>query len=148
MDQALHLSRSERVVAEALSWIGTPFHHAADVKGPRGGVDCAMLVMRVFVDTGVLQPFDPRPYPSYFYMHSSEPKYLDWVEKFGSKVDEPEPGDLALFQFGKAISHGGIMIGEDKMVHAYELAGRVEASEISRSPLLAKRLRGYWRFNG
>jgi cell wall-associated NlpC family hydrolase len=33
------------VVREAESWIGTPFHHAARVKG--AGIDCLMLLAEV-----------------------------------------------------------------------------------------------------
>ena len=35
----------EAVVTEAKTWIGTPFHHAARIKG--AGVDCLMLLSRV-----------------------------------------------------------------------------------------------------
>ena len=48
------------VVAAARAWIGTPYHHMADVKGV--GCDCAMLLVRVFCDLGLVEPFDPRPY--------------------------------------------------------------------------------------
>ena len=49
-DDASVMSDAQRaaVVAEARSWIGTPYHHAADVKGH--GVDCAMLLIRVYCD--------------------------------------------------------------------------------------------------
>ena len=47
------------VVAAARSWLGTPYHHAADVKGRKGGVDCAMLLVRVYCDLGLVEPFDP-----------------------------------------------------------------------------------------
>jgi len=50
----------EKIVAEARSWIGTPYHNCADIKGV--GVDCGMLLVRVFVDLGLVEPFDPRPY--------------------------------------------------------------------------------------
>ena len=41
----------EAVVTEAASWIGTPFHHAARVKG--AGVDCLMLLAEVYERAGV-----------------------------------------------------------------------------------------------
>ncbi len=65
------------VVAEARSWIGTRYHNCADVKG--AGVDCGMLLVRVFVDTGLCQPFDPRPYPPDWHLHRSEEKYLGFL---------------------------------------------------------------------
>jgi hypothetical protein len=33
--------------------------NCTDLKGV--GVDCGMLIVRVFVDTGLCAPFDPRP---------------------------------------------------------------------------------------
>ncbi len=65
------------VVAEARSWIGTRYHNCADVKG--AGVDCGMLLVRVFVDTGLCQPFDPRPYPPDWHLHRSEERYLGFL---------------------------------------------------------------------
>jgi cell wall-associated NlpC family hydrolase len=49
------MSASQRaaVVAEAKTWIGTPYHHAADVKGH--GVDCAMLLVRIYGDLGLVE---------------------------------------------------------------------------------------------
>src|SRR6516165_2553357 len=66
-------------VAEALSWIGTPFVDCADVKGPDGAVDCAMLLTRCAVDSGLVAPFDPRPYPPRHMLHHEEQHFLAWV---------------------------------------------------------------------
>src|SRR5262249_43477037 len=44
--------RRAAVVAEAESWIGTPFHHAARVKG--AGVDCLMLLAEVYERAGIV----------------------------------------------------------------------------------------------
>jgi hypothetical protein len=55
------------VVAAARTWLSTPYHHAADVKGH--GVDCAMLLVRVYCDVGLVEPFDPRPYTRDWFMH-------------------------------------------------------------------------------
>ena len=128
------------VVRAALAWSGCGYHHAADVFGV--GVDCAMLPVRVFCDLGLVPPFDPRPYPYDWHLHRSGERYLGWVEKFAGPVDEPQPGDLALFQFGRAASHGGIVISPGVMLHADMHAGCVVRCEIAR---FTERLRGYWR---
>jgi cell wall-associated NlpC family hydrolase len=61
MHLTLHeIDQRARVVKEAVGWLGTPYRHQADIKG--AGVDCGMLLVRVFVDTGLVAPFDPRPY--------------------------------------------------------------------------------------
>ncbi len=80
------------VVAEARSWIGTPYHNCADIKGV--GVDCGMLLVRVFVDTGLCQPFDPRPYPIDWHLHRGEERYLGFVFDRSREVTEPQPGDV------------------------------------------------------
>lgn len=137
------------IVTEALSWLGVRYHHMADVKlpGKLGGVDCAMFLVRVFVDTGIVPAFDPRPYAPDFYLHTTEERYLGWVRRYGSAVEIPQPGDVALFQFGRAIGHGGIYIGNDTMVHADRQAGAVVLTNIVANPYYYKRFRGFWRVN-
>lgn len=61
-------------VREAQSWVGTPYHPQGDIKGT--GADCGMLLVRVFVDTGLCVPFDPRPYADDWYLHRAEERYL------------------------------------------------------------------------
>ncbi len=49
------------VVAQALTWLGTPFHHAQILKGV--GVDCAGLVIGVARELGLVAPdFDVPAY--------------------------------------------------------------------------------------
>lgn len=112
---------------EALSWIGTPFRDCADVKGPNGAVDCAMLLTRCAVDTGLVAPFDPRPYPPRWHLHRDEERFVDWVvERFGAReVSEPRFGDLAIWMFGRCFSHGGVIVSSAEVVHAYAANGMV-----------------------
>jgi cell wall-associated NlpC family hydrolase len=124
-----------RFVAEALTWIGTPFRDCADVKG--GAVDCAMLMVRSAVDTGLIPPFDPRPYSPRWMLHRSEEKFLAIVrDRLGAKeTDTPRFGDVHLYQFGRCYSHGGIRINAHEIVHAYGAAGCCLVSRIDE-PLL------------
>ena len=138
--------RQTLIVAEARRWLATPYHPAADVLGV--GVDCAMLLVRVFVDLGLTPPFDPRPYPPDWHLHRTEQKFLGWIEQYGRKIgddESPQLGDVALFRFGRALSHGGIVCDitpEAYMIHANQDAGLVERAEVRR---WADRLAGYWR---
>jgi cell wall-associated NlpC family hydrolase len=113
----------EDVVREARSWLGTPFHDCADVKG--AGVDCAMMLVRVFVDLGVVPPFDPRPYYPQWFLHSSESRFLNWMRKLARPIEVAQAGDVVLFSFGHQAAHGAIIVDDDSMVHAYLPAGRV-----------------------
>ncbi len=129
------------VVAEARSWIGTPYHNCADVKGV--GVDCGMLLVRVFCDTGLCPRFDPRPYPPDWHLHRSEERYLGFVRERGGEVFSPRPGDLIVFRYGRCYSHGGIVTLAKPLtiVHAYHPARCVIEEEIGKSAALSGPLR-------
>ncbi len=121
------------IVAEARSWIGTPYHNCADIKGV--GVDCGMLLVRVFVDSGLCPPFEPRPYPADWHLHRSEERYLGFVFDHACEVEAPAPGDVVVFRFGRCYSHGGIVTNAKPLtiVHAYMPARRVVEEDVGRS---------------
>jgi cell wall-associated NlpC family hydrolase len=129
-----------KIVTEAERWLGTPYHHMADVIGV--GVDCAMLPVRVFAALGLIPAdTDPRPYPYDWMLHRDEERYLFWVNKFADPVTVPRDGDLALFRVGRCIAHGGIFYGDGMMIHADMDARKVERREIDTVP----NLQGFWR---
>lgn len=120
------------VVAEAMSWVGSKWHHAADVKGV--ATDCAMLIVRVFVDTGIVPPFDPRPYSPAWFLHRGEEKFMEIVLQCGAHeiAGPPKPGDLALWKVGRLFAHGSIVIEWPLVVHAYASAGRVVTQDVTQ----------------
>lgn len=125
------------IIEEAFSWIGTPFVNCGDVKGRKGAVDCAMLLVRCFVDTGRLAPFDPRPYPAAWMLHQHEERFLGWVtDKLGAReIDAPMPGSIAVYRFGRCFSHGGIVVNSCEIVHAFVQAGMVILSRMDEHVL-------------
>lgn len=140
-------AQERAVVAETQRWLGTPYHHAADVLGV--GVDCAMLPVRVYTAAGVVKDaVDPRPYPPDWHLHRSEERYLNWMKRYGYRVHrdwDVRPGDMALFRFGRCVSHGGIVetVGNDPvMIHADRDAVAVVRDEVRR---WEDRFAGYWR---
>ena len=128
------------IVAAAREWIGTPYHHMADVKGV--GCDCAMLLVRVFCDLKLVEPFDPRPYVKDWHLHRGEERYLDFLLARSREVASPLPGDVILFKYGRCFSHGGIVTRSDPLaiVHAFHPARVVLEEEISRNAEVAARL--------
>jgi len=128
------------ILAEARTWLGTPYHHAADVKGV--GVDCAMLMVRVFCDLELVEPFDPRPYTRDWMLHRDEERYLGFLLARARDVAAPEPGDVMLFRFGRCFSHGGIVTRAAPLtvLHAFAPARRVIEEEVARSGELARRI--------
>ena len=107
------------VVAEAWSWMLTPYHHNARVKGV--GVDCAQLPIACYAASGLI-PDDLDPiYSPQWHLHRSEEKYVDWVMKFAREITDAElqPGDLTLWKWGRTYSHGGVVVGTDLVIHSY-----------------------------
>jgi cell wall-associated NlpC family hydrolase len=125
------------VVAEARSWIGTPYHNCADIKGI--GVDCGMLLVRVFVDLKLCPPFDPRPYPIDWHLHRSEERYLGFIFDRSAETAAPLPGDVAVFRYGRCYSHGGIVTKTSplRIVHAFYQTRMVIEDDVSRNAVLA-----------
>lgn len=112
----------QRVVDEARKWKGTPYHHCADVRGV--GVDCAMLLVRVFVDLEMVPPFDPRPYAPDWHLHRSEEIYINHIigQGVGHEITEDQvgPGDLVVWKCGRTHSHGAIIVdwSKQRVIHA------------------------------
>lgn len=125
------------VVVEAHTWVGTPYHNCADIK--RVGVDCGMLLVRVFVDSGLCAPFDPRPYPVDWHLHRSEERYLGFIFDRAHEVSRAQPGDVMVLRYGRCYSHGGIVTAARPLtlVHAYYPARRVVEEEVARNAVLA-----------
>jgi len=131
------------VVAEALSWVGTPYHHHARIKG--AGVDCGMVLAEIFERAGVMPAVDPGDYPADWMCHRSEERFLGIVETYAHKIEGlPKPGDIALFQWGRCISHGAIVIEWPQILHAYKIAGGVVLDDAEQNKDLEPRLAGFW----
>lgn len=113
---AVEEAQRARVVAEAKSWLGTPYRQLGASKG--ASIDCAMLLVRCWVEGGVFKEFDPRPYPPEWHMHKSEERYLAWMEELAVEVPTPRAGDIVLYRYGLCFSHGGVMISPTRLIHA------------------------------
>ena len=64
------------IVAEALTWEGTPYMHGAMLKGV--GTDCAMLPNAIYSALD-LAPRQAISYTQDWMMHRDEEKFLDFV---------------------------------------------------------------------
>jgi NlpC/P60 family putative phage cell wall peptidase len=137
------------LVEEAKTWVGTPYHHQAGVKGV--GVDCAYLVARVGTGAGVLPSPTIPPYTIEWAMHSKSEFMLDLIEKFGGvKADYewPLPGDILTFQYGRAASHMGIMIDEKQFIHGHVGNGINRVVVNSLDGDFVKRLHAIYKYPG
>jgi hypothetical protein len=136
------------VVDEARTWLGTPYHHAADVKGH--GVDCAMLLVRVYCDLGIVELFNPRPYTRDWFLHRSEERYLGHLFGHSKEVREPRLGDIIVFQIGRCYAHAGIVsrIEPLAIIHAFApshcvVEDIIDASEL-RDKMKTAKFTSFW----
>ena len=112
----------ERVIAEARSWMGTPYRHQASLMGV--GSDCLGLVRGVWRGIYGAEPEALKPYSA------------DWAEAGGADalleaarrnfIQKPifdlADGDVILFRWkpSHAAKHLGILVSEHSFIHAYE----------------------------
>jgi cell wall-associated NlpC family hydrolase len=112
-----------RVIAEARTWIGTPWHHQARVKG--AGVDCVMLLCEVYEAAGVIPHVVPENYPIDIMLHRASQPVVRWLMMFADEVSEPKEADVVVYHFGRSFSHAAIYIGGARVIHAFRHAGQV-----------------------
>ena len=126
----------EAIVEEALSWLGTPFHDHAGVKG--AGCDCAHHIKNVFVAVGFIEDFEVSYKPQWF-LHKREPLFLKALEQHGARRIDPAaalPGDVLMYCYGNHAAHGAIVVDGNTVVHAFRPVGTVTRGD--RRELLPK----------
>jgi NlpC/P60 family putative phage cell wall peptidase len=166
---ALMSSTRTHIVAIARTWLGTPYHHQASLKG--AGTDCIGLVRGIWRD---LYGCEPQTLPAYT---------RDWAEAHGCETlleaarrhlvelapTEAEPGDILIFRWRRnaPAKHCAVLaepplracgervgvrggnkdypIVSGTMIHALEGA---PVAEVAFSPWWQRRLAGTFRFPG
>lgn len=131
--------KREEIVAEAMTWLRTPYHHQGCIKGV--GVDCAMIMTSVYHEVGLIPLIDPRPYPNDWHLHRDAERYLGWVTQYCNETENPMPGDLVTFQYGRCVSHGAIVIEWPIVLHAYMNQRMVVLSDLGVDGDLKDRMR-------
>jgi len=111
------MSWREDVVAIAQTWLRTPWRHEACIKG--AGVDCAQLLRAVYIEAGLAPYFETDSYPMDWMLHRDEERFLAYIEKYMDPVEAPQPGDAAVWTYGRCFSHGAIVIEWPVLIHAY-----------------------------
>ncbi|MCQ8184244.1 NlpC/P60 family protein [Parvularcula maris] len=119
-----------RIIAEAISWIGTPYRHQASQKGH--GTDCLGLVRGVYRHIHGHEPEVPTPYGR---RGGRDEVLLEAAKRHLRRVAEPQPGDVLLFRMRRtqAVRHCGILIAPDRFVHAHD------GQSVTGAPLI-----GFW----
>jgi cell wall-associated NlpC family hydrolase len=130
------------IVGAARSWIGTPFHHQARLKGH--GVDCVGLVVGVAMDLGLVVR-DRRDYSRLPDGFSLEAELEDQLVQ----VPDRAPGDVLMFRMPRLPRHVGIYAGTDhegtpRMIHATSNAGK--CVEVNLDTVWLRALKKTYRF--
>lgn len=118
------------VVAEAMSWLGTPYRHQASLKGV--GCDCLGLVRGIW---RALYGPEPEPLTAYT---------PDWAEARGGEtlaaaagrhlvrtgIDRTADGDVLLFRWRSNLpaKHAAVLVSADRIVHAHQGAAVATAT--------------------
>jgi NlpC/P60 family putative phage cell wall peptidase len=136
---------ADAVVAEALSWVGTPYRHQGRKKGV--GCDCLGLVLGVWRAIYAAAPELPGPYAPDWAEAGGGERLLAGVRRnFAEKpFREIAAGDLLLFRWRPQLpaKHAGILVGPDRFVHAYE---GMTVSLSALVPQWRKRIAGVFAF--
>lgn len=108
-----------RIVSLARSWVGTPYHHQAAVKG--AGCDCLGLIRGVWTEIYGAEPEQAPPYTPDWGEYGEIEHLLDAARRHLVPVDvAPGHGDVIAFRMreGKMAKHVAIVTGDWSMVHA------------------------------
>jgi NlpC/P60 family putative phage cell wall peptidase len=115
--------RRQAIIDEAKTWLGTRFHHMACVKG--AGVDCLHLIYGVYRHVGLVGEIEIPFYRPDQFQHRREETYLEGLLQYGHRVERPEPGDVAIFKYGRVFWHAGIVVDWPLLIHAFAERGEV-----------------------
>jgi NlpC/P60 family putative phage cell wall peptidase len=133
------------IVAAARSWLGTPYHHQASVKG--AGCDCLGLVRGVYEDLYGKPAETPPPYSRDWAEASSAETMLEAARRHLRAIDlhEAREGDVVIFRLrpGAMAKHAAILSGEGRMIHAIEGA---LACEVHINSWWRRRMAAAFRF--
>lgn len=128
----------ERVVKEARTWIGTPWHHQGRIKG--AGVDCVGLIVGTCRALGIAVEdiTDYQRYPDGKTLVAELNRQLVQVKR-------PEPGDILLFALSRFPQHLAFYGGDTQIIHAYLNESVVETG---LSPLWLRRVVAVYKIPG
>lgn len=136
----------EMVVAEALSWLGTPYRHQASRKGV--GCDCLGLIRGVWRTLYGVEPEAVGPYSKDWAETAGGERLLKAARQHFISCDDDgglEPGRLILFRWRPHLpaKHAGITVDGAAFIHAYEGRGVLISQLV---PQWRRRIAGVFAF--
>lgn len=125
------MKNHNNIVSQARTWLGTPFHHQARLKGK--GCDCLGLIVGVVDELGLKDRNGMRLAAYDEVTYSKEPDGAYLIQKLAGLLEEvpiaeARAGDLALFKVRENPQHLAILSdyeGELGMIHSFAPSRRV-----------------------
>ncbi len=127
------------VIAEALTWKGTPFVWEACVKGV--GVDCGRFIGACYRDAGIIDldlKSIPRISPQWF-LHKSDESFINQIRVFGTEYElkpgqKPKMADVVVVELGRDWGHSALVIDWPHVIGAANEHVVTEWKNIHLSP--------------
>lgn len=111
-----------QIIAEARTWIGTPYRHQASLKG--AGADCLGLIRGVWRGIYGNEPEQPGPYTPNWAGETASETLRDAARRHLIEIDKRaiQAGDVILIRMRDAgpAKHAAIMSGPTSIIHAYD----------------------------
>lgn len=143
------LTLREQIIAEAFTWIGTPYHHQAMLK--QVGADCVGFPAGVGKACGLVPRDWTLPfYPPEWHLHHDDSLLETAIETLGCQarpLTDREPGDFLIFQYGRTTAHTAILVADDPEYIIHALLGRKITHQRLDGDVL-RRLRKVYAFPG
>jgi NlpC/P60 family putative phage cell wall peptidase len=140
------MTRAE-IVAIARSWIGTPYHHQASLKGV--GADCLGLIRGIWREVYAQEPELIGPYTPSWSEATGIERMLEGARRHLTEqpMGSMSAGDVLIFRIrqGAVAKHAGLLTDGRHMVHAQE---GVPVSEVALGAWWRRRIAGVFRFPG
>lgn len=147
----------ESVVAEALTWKGTPFIQRARIKG--AGADCFTFVAQVMVNCGFYDGGDRLPpYHQDWFLHANEEHYTRLLLRFsreiltisGSFTAKVEPGNIVAARVcgARLFNHAGIVTRWPMGLHCIKDGGVCEFDALRHPMWMGTDMRIFDPFGG
>ena len=122
MTEAASADTRARIVALARTWLGTPYHHQASLRGV--GCDCLGLLRGVYAELYGAEPEAPPPYTPSWAEDRGQETLRDAAARHLVALEPgaAEAGDVLLFRWRDRLpaKHCGIRSGSSHMIHAYD----------------------------
>ena len=128
MAAAVKPADPRKVVAAARSWIGTPYHDQASLRGV--GCDCLGLARGIWREVVGDETLPVPPYSRDWGETGTREVLAESAGRVMIRIDPAEAGAgaVVLFRMRAAaiVKHVGILTGDGSFVHSYERLGVIE----------------------